>query len=518
MFDKWLKLPAHYYLRITALLILVVGVAVSNVLMSIGAIWIISNWLIEAKFSDYGKRLKTTPEIILVLIFLGYSILSIAWSDDFWYAFHDIRIKLPLLAIPLALGTGKPLERNVFFFLLYVFIGIVAFTGVLNYLNYVTATVEMDIRQMSRFISQIRFATLVDLALFSAIYLVLEKKLHLLIALPLIGFFLFYTFYAQVLNGYILFAILFGFTFVYALTKIKNRLVKWSIVLILVTFAVTGTIYISSILKTYRGIDEYTYSELDLYTANGNPYFHDTSFVLTENGHYVWLYVQQDELEREWNKRSVIAYDSLDRKQQPMFGTLLRYLTSKNERKDSAGVWSLSAEEIVLIENGHTGINMNNGLEAKIHSFLFEYEMYSGGVDPNGFSLLQRLEHLKAAREILKTHWLLGVGIGDVDIHFQKYYEQTHSKLLPENRLRSHNQFVSTWIALGIIGLLVMLGIFIAPLLKKTKRDYFLWITLCALAVAFTFEDMLETQAGATIFALFYALAVFRETAQQTKG
>jgi len=30
------------------------------------------------------------------------------------------------------------------------------------------------------------------------------------------------------------------------------------------------------------------------------------------------------------------------------------------------------------------------------------------------------------------------------------------------------------------------------------------------LAVAFAFEDMLETQAGATIFALFYSMAVFR--------
>ncbi|MBK6524574.1 MAG: hypothetical protein IPG07_02885 [Crocinitomicaceae bacterium] len=116
MFDKWLKLPAHYWLRVTALVILIIGVAVSNVLMSIGAIWIISNWLIEAKFSDYGQRLKQSPELILILIFLVYSILTIAWSDDFWYAFHDIRIKLPLLAIPLALGSGAALDRRIFHF------------------------------------------------------------------------------------------------------------------------------------------------------------------------------------------------------------------------------------------------------------------------------------------------------------------------------------------------------------------------------------------------------------------
>ena len=53
MFDKWLRLPAHLYLRITALTLLTVGIALSNVLMSIGAIWIISNWLIEADFNSY---------------------------------------------------------------------------------------------------------------------------------------------------------------------------------------------------------------------------------------------------------------------------------------------------------------------------------------------------------------------------------------------------------------------------------------------------------------------------------
>ena len=59
MFDKWLKLPAHYYLHITALSLLVVGVSLSNVLMSIGTIWIIANWLIELDFSTKWGRFKT---------------------------------------------------------------------------------------------------------------------------------------------------------------------------------------------------------------------------------------------------------------------------------------------------------------------------------------------------------------------------------------------------------------------------------------------------------------------------
>lgn len=511
MFDKWFKLPAHYWLRVTALVLLVIGIAVSNVLMSIGAIWIISNWLIEAKFSEYGQRLKSSPELILILVLLLYSIISIAWSDNFWYAFHDIRIKLPLLAIPLALGSGAQLDRKILNFLLFLFVGIVAFTSLINFISYNFFSMKSDIRQMSWFISQIRFATLVDLALFSTVFLIIEKKIRLIFALPLIIWFAIYTFYAQVLNGYILFIILFVFTFFYLLLLVKSRKLKIAIFAGVALVVITGFFYINSLLKTYNSPQSVDFNTLDSLTENGEPYYHDLENKQTENGYYVWHYVAVHELKKQWNLRSEIDYDSLDKKDQPMFGTILRYMTSKNLRKDSAGVWSLSAEEIQQIENGTTSIQMNSGLEAKLHSFLYEYDMYKGGADPNGFSLLQRLEHLKAAKNILTDHWLTGVGIGDVDSVFQSYYVKSDSELLPENRLRSHNQFISNWIALGLPGFLITIALFIVPFFHKSKRDYFLWIVLLSLAVAFSFEDMLETQAGATIFALFYSLAVFRK-------
>lgn len=512
MFDKWLKIPAHYYLRITALTILIVGIAVSNVLMSIGAIWIISNWLIEADFKNYSLRLKSSPEVWLILLFLAYAILTLAWSDDFWYGFKDIKIKLPLLAIPLALGTGKPLESKVFYFILYVFIGIVTYTSLYNFIwyNYFLES-GTDIRQMSKFISQIRFATLVDLAIFTCVFLLFEKRIKIIIVLPLIAWFVFYTYKSQVLNGYVLFGILLIYTVYFGVRRLKSRAIKLTITVVSAALIFMSFYIINNTIKSYRGIDKPVVSELEQFTVNGNPYYHDTSILQTENGHFVWLYVSQIELEKEWNKRSQIDYDSIDHKNQPMFGTLLRYMTSKGMRKDSVGVWQLTNDEIALIENGCTSIEMNSGLEAKLHSFLYEYEMYEAGADPNGFSLLQRLAHLKTAKLILTDYWLAGVGIGDVDLIFQDYYEKSNSKLWPENRLRAHNQFISLWIGLGILGLSVMILIFVIPLFKNRTGDYFLVISILALVVSFMFEDTLETQAGATIFALFYSMAVFRE-------
>lgn len=394
MFDSWLKIPAHYYLRITALVLLVVGVALSNVLMSIGAIWIAANWLIEADFRNCSMRAKKSPEVWLIIGLVVYLIISLLWSDDLAYGAKDLRVKLPLLAIPLALGLGKPLESKIVYFLFYIFIAVVCLTASWNFISYnYLSDGTGDIREMSKFISQIRFATLVNLAIFITVMLWFEERLKFFIAIPIIIGLVFYTLKAQVLNGYLLLVVLSLYTVLYIIRKLELKKVKWLFGLLLVSLIAAIIVIVSGALKTYRGLDPTPFENLELYSQNGEPYFHDTTIKQTENGHYIWLYVAQQELESAWNRRSTIDYDSVDQKGQPMFGTVMRYMTSKNLRKDSVGVYSLSEEEIRQIEKGKTSVNMNNGLVAKIHSFLFEYEMYQGGGDPNGFSLLQRIEH-----------------------------------------------------------------------------------------------------------------------------
>jgi len=136
MFDKWLNLPAHYYLRITAFTILMVGIALSNVLMSIGAIWILSNWIIEAKFKEYGQRFKKSPIAWMFLLFFCFSLISLFWSEDLHYGVKDLRIKLPFILIPLIMAVSRPLDKKVFYFLLYVFIGMIVFISAINFLWY----------------------------------------------------------------------------------------------------------------------------------------------------------------------------------------------------------------------------------------------------------------------------------------------------------------------------------------------------------------------------------------------
>lgn len=512
MFDKWLRLPAHLYLRITALTILTVGIALSNVLMSIGAIWIISNWLIQADFNSYWQKFKEKKTVWLVVAIYFFLAISLLWSDDVGYGFKDLRVKLPFIVIPLVMATSEPLQKKHFYFLLYVFLGIVLYTSVYNYIryNYVLENVH-DIREMSVFISHVRFSVLINFAVFVCIFLIYKKKFKAVLWLVLLGWYVFYLYKSQIINGYILFLVLSIFVVFFFVFKMKSKKLKVTVLTVVILGGVSVAVLGYNTIQQLNTCKHIPFSELDLYTVNNNPYYHDTLNTQIENGEFVWLYVSQEELMQEWGKRSAIPYDSLDNKGQPMYGTLIRFLTSKHLRKDSMGLAALSDDEIQSIENGQTSVQMNKGVITRLNAFLMEYRIYTEGGDPNGHSLIQRIEHLKAAVGIIENHWIAGVGAGDVPQAFTNQYAQMNSRLTEEHQHRSHNQFLTIWVGLGIVGLILFVLLLVWPFFEIKTKDYFMIMVLLSLIISCLFQDFIETQAGVTIFGLFYGLALYRD-------
>jgi hypothetical protein len=512
MFDKWLKLPAHYYLRITALVILAVGICLHNTLMSIGSIWIVANWLIEADYVNSWKRFKSSPTIWMLLGILFLGLLSLMWSDDIAYGQRDLARKMPFFAISFALALGKPIEQKVVNFILYVFIGSLLLTSGINFyrFHYVIGD-SGDIREMSYFISHIRFAIAVVIGMFAAFYLIITRKGPWWLWVIAILWLSYYTLKSQTLNGYVLTAILGLFSWIYLILKIELKAVKIGLSVGLLAMLIGGGWYLSSAMTSFRKIEPIDLTSLEMHTENGRPYQHFPEEQVKENGQFIWLYIQHEELEQEWEKRSDLDYSGYDKKDQLLHLTLIRYMTSKNLRKDSVGIAELSDEEIRMIENGCASVNMNAGLKGKMHEFLWQYYSYKSGGDPNGQSLLQRIEHMRAAMHILSEHWLFGVGIGDVPDAFNGAYVEMDSLLAEENRHRSHNQFLTIWISLGLAGLLMLIGMLVIPFKKRKSIDYFHMVVFIGLVVSCFFQDILETQAGVTIFGLFYGLTVYKE-------
>ncbi len=521
MFDKWLNVPAHYYLHLTALTILVVGVSTANVLMSIGTIWLIANWLIEGRFNEKLERLKTRKTVWAILGLTALSFITLFWSENLEYGIHDLRIKLPFIVIPLVLGTAKPLSKKDFFRLIYFFIAGLLITSVINYWRYVqNIDVNKDIREMSRFISHVRYSILINFGIFFSYYVILkQKQLRIYFVLPLLWF-LFYQYKSQTINGYALFIILCIISLVFWISQFKNKAFKRGIFIGLTVL--TAAFFTSVFYLWYQSpseIDEVDFSTLDLYTANNNGYYHVKNSTISEEGHLVYIYISEKECRKAWEKRSTLDFDGLDHKGQHLQGTLYRYMTSKNLRKDSLGFLSLSDQDIVNIENGFSNYKINNGLIEKISNLKMQMFTYKDDGDPNGHSLMQRQIHLSTGFDILKANWLFGVGIGDVQASFDEQYEANHSQLLHENRHRSHNQFLTIWISHGLIGFLLILFLFIYPFkIHLFRCDYLLSVILISFAFSFLWQDMLETQAGVTIFSLFYSLVVYKPKPNGSTG
>ena len=85
-----------------------------------------------------------------------------------------------------------------------------------------------------------------------------------------------------------------------------------------------------------------------------------------------------------------------------------------------------------------------------------------------------------------------------------------HSKLAPDQRWRSHNQFLSIFVGFGLFGLLWFLFSIIYPASMLGKfNDYFFLIFFLIAILSMVTEDTIESQAGVTFFAFFYAFLVF---------
>jgi O-antigen ligase len=118
-----------------------------------------------------------------------------------------------------------------------------------------------------------------------------------------------------------------------------------------------------------------------------------------------------------------------------------------------------------------------------------------------------RIAIWKIASKIIAKNTLLGVGTGDVkDALISEYDKQTVDEFTIK-KLNAHNQYLQTFIALGLAGILVLL-------ILLCIITYFTWVnkmydgTLLTLIIAFNmlFESMLETQAGVVFIAFFLML------------
>lgn len=118
----------------------------------------------------------------------------------------------------------------------------------------------------------------------------------------------------------------------------------------------------------------------------------------------------------------------------------------------------------------------------------------------------------KASVSIIKENFLFGVGTGDANDELVKEYEKKGMTGALEHKLNAHNQFLQTFIELGVIGFVLLLLIFILPFYQAMKSGnslYMLFLIIIALNILV--ESMLERQSGIIFYTFFNSLMFFNK-------
>lgn len=103
-----------------------------------------------------------------------------------------------------------------------------------------------------------------------------------------------------------------------------------------------------------------------------------------------------------------------------------------------------------------------------------------------------------------------GVGAGDVQEVLETEYAHRGMTGALHKHLNAHSQILQTLLATGWLGLISLLLIIIGPLLLGIRRQYGFVVLFFSLFLLNCFpESMLEVQAGALFFGLFYSLFLY---------
>jgi O-antigen ligase len=467
-----------------------------------------------------------TPAVLLVAFYLLH-VVGLLWTSDFEYALKDLRVKLPILIMPLVLSGMEPLDRKRFNFVMLVYVVSVFVATLFSSVSYWRHDYE-DIREISHFISHIRFCLNIVFCIAIIGYYIFEMRVSRRNNVPAFGlkvavnqflmWFLLFWFVYQIyifesLSGYVILAAVAIVSAVYAFLRWKKSR-GWHIAVAVLAFLIVAVAFfvVQHEVKPLLKVESVDFATLEQKTAQGNDYWHDTIHNPVEDGKYVGLYYCRKELQEAWSQRSGMAFEGTTENGENLEATLARYLTSKDLRKDAQGVMTLTDEDIRNVEQGVANYNnwRHPGLRARLSATLFEYNLYHRYNNPNGGSLAQRIEYTRASFHIIGQHPWFGVGTGDVPQAFAQAYDEIHSPLKEEFRFRAHNQYLAIAVAFGLVGLAFFLFVLLYPWCASRKNHTYLYMAFLTIMLLSMFpEDTLETQAGATLFAFFTSLLLF---------
>lgn len=178
---------------------------------------------------------------------------------------------------------------------------------------------------------------------------------------------------------------------------------------------------------------------------------------------------------------------------------------------DRKGAWSAVAVSttalvvitllVLLVPRTREKIKQING---------FEYRMDDPDYSWNTVTL--RLAMWTCALPVTLEKPFLGVGVGDENDALQISYSRYNFKEGIRCNYNTHNQYLSTCIAIGFVGVTILLGMICVPAIKAFhQNDWLAFAFLSLIGFSFLTENILSVQKGVVFFSFFYSLLLKKD-------
>jgi len=278
----------HNNIYFFGLALLATGLPLSKFLMSFAEIILFANWIFEGNINNKIRIFfKNKIALALSSLFLLH-VLGLLYTTDFEYAFKDLRVKLPLLLLPLIVSTSQQLDIKKVGIIILVFILSVLISTFASTYIFLTTQVQ-DIRDICIFISHIRLSLLICLSIFTLLYFVFSNnfnKFYKTIFILVIIWFISFLIILESITGLSILIIIGIILLINEFFRQKNIFLKIGYIILIICVPTLIFYYISNIYNNYFKPLTSEKEKLEKYTSLGNIYIHDTLNNECENGHY----------------------------------------------------------------------------------------------------------------------------------------------------------------------------------------------------------------------------------------
>lgn len=159
-------------------------------------------------------------------------------------------------------------------------------------------------------------------------------------------------------------------------------------------------------------------------------------------------------------------------------------------------------------------VSSNKRVQRAVDSFSFDSELSQSVASADELSSSEtRMLVWNSSWEIIRENMFIGIGNGDVKheitaVANEKFDE---NKGFPK-KYNAHNQYLDTFVALGLPGIIVLLIILLWPAFVAVKnKDWLLISMVILLLIHLFFESMVNRQAGVVFLTFFLPLLFARK-------